>query len=179
MILSNSKIKDLTGPKNITFNYGSGRLTLDSNGGYIAGIEIHFEGKIDIVFMVDVSKNAICEKGNDKIIILNLTDHILQGEILHYKGYFKIKNIIVSNSQGKQVGAALRFNKIKNKAENLDMYPEEMDMDPAKMKKGFFYGKYRTKNKAKILKKQGKTKRGGASKATTKQGSSTSGPGDY
>lgn len=158
MIFSNTNIKNAAKPLNIVFNYGSGRLVLDSNGGYIAGIEIHFEGSVNYSFQSIVENNTIHGLNNNKIIIANITDAILQGELMHYKGYFKIKKVIVCNAEGKQVGASINFQNAKNVSENININPEDMDIEPEKMNKGYFYGKYRTKKKSLILKKQGKSK---------------------
>ncbi len=161
MLLSNTNIKNLYAPSNLVFSYGSGRLKLDSNGGYIAGIEIHFEGNINYSFQPVVNKNTISGVGSNKILIVNMTEVILQGELMHYKGFFKITKVIVSDAKGKQVGASVDFRNAKNKPEDMHSNPEDMDIKPEKMNKGYFYGRYKTKKKSVILKKQGKTKKRG------------------
>ena len=158
MIYSNTNIKNIAKPSNVIFDYGSGRLVLESNGGYISGIEIHYEGSINHSFQPIVENNTIHGVGNNKIIIANLTDVVLKGELMHYKGYFKITNIIVCDANGKQVGASVYFQNATNKPEEMNMNPEDMNIEPEKMNKGYFYGKYRTKKKTIVLKKQGKSK---------------------
>ena len=157
MILVNNKLS-LTDLNNITLTYGSGRVIIDGGGGYISGIEVHYTGSISLAFVGGVAEHAICEMGNNKIIIINLTDKIIDGEILHYKGTFKIDSVIVANKQAKQVGARVEFTNSRNYPESLNVLPESFDVYPEDLNRGYFYGKYRRKNKNAILSKQKRPK---------------------
>jgi hypothetical protein len=161
MILTRTDIKQIKKPANVVLNYGYGRLIIESNGGFIAGLEIQYEGNINYAFTNELTKNTIADVGNNKILILNLTDYIIQGEIMHYKGYFKINSCIVVDANAKQIGSSLNFQRAKNKPEDMDIEPEAMDIEPEKMNKGYYFGKFRNKNKALVLKKQGKTQQRG------------------
>ena len=47
---------ELKSPRDIQLTYGDGRITITSNGGYIAGIQINFNGAINSVFNKDLNR---------------------------------------------------------------------------------------------------------------------------
>ena len=168
---------ELKSPRDIQLTYGDGRININSNGGYIAGIQIKFNGAINSIFNKDLQDNTLCETGESGIVIINLTEYIIQGDILHYKGYLNIDSVIVSDKNAKQIACNVVFLNAQNKPENLNSNPEDLDIEPQNMNKGYFYGKYRTKNKNTILAKQGKkrrvTKSSSAAQDSTKSSNDT------
>ena len=78
--------------------YGGGEVAVDGKG--IAGIEIHYSGKI--LYNSDHNSYQI-RAGKNKILIFTLTKKDITGSLFYYEGTFKITKVIAADWNAKQV----------------------------------------------------------------------------
>ena len=107
--------------------YGSGNCSIEGEGTQIMGVEIRYTGAISITDKTP--ENFTIMTGADGILIIPITNMNMEfndylNDLFDYEGEFKIKNIIIVNSDGNQVRTSI--NKVMDYAELIGSKAEDM-----------------------------------------------------
>tara|TARA_Y100001973_G_C5140904_1_gene302869 strand:+ start:558 stop:995 length:438 start_codon:yes stop_codon:yes gene_type:complete len=82
--------------------YGGGLVSVSGVG--IAGIEIHYKGRIE--YNSD-GNNYQVRAGKNKVLIFSFTKQDISGDLFIYEGKFRITKVIASNWEAKKIPLAV------------------------------------------------------------------------
>ena len=129
--------------------YGAG--VLSAEGKNIAGIEINFKGVIEYTVVADLNSTMVKARKN-KIVIINLAGKDISGDIIYYKGEFRVTKVIVSDWNAQAIPCTISTSGVSLPSQ-IESTSESMTTNVEDMKYGYTVGKKPRKTR-RILRKK-------------------------
>ena len=114
------------------FHYGKGNCGIEG-GGNVAGVQIRYEGVVEIH---DATPDGVeMFVGNGMILIISLSQNVKLNELFTYIGKFVVNSVIIADASGNKLD--VRIHESTDYSQNIKSKSEDMTIKSEDMNAGF------------------------------------------